>query len=109
MNIKHSPSRPLLRALLVLAVACGASAASAQPAAAPADAATAAPSPAATAPIGDATRGLLRMQRESGGTARSIPGDVAGLSYERYLNSFKHPIPNTLGSAVRKAGAEQAR
>lgn len=63
-------------------------------------------SAASPAEVGDATRELLRLQRAPAGTTRPISGDVAGLSYERYLNSFKHPIPLTLNSAVRKQGAQ---
>lgn len=49
----------------------------------------------ARAEVGDATRALLRMQ--AGGTyaapARPMLGDQASLAYQRYLDSFKHPIP----------------
>jgi len=45
--------------------------------------------------VGDATRALIRMQ--SAGTyaapARPMLGDQASLAYQRYLDSFKHPIP----------------
>ena len=54
-------------------------------------------------PVGAATQRLLALQR--GGTMasttpRPIPGEVAHRSYERYLNSFNHPIPDRYGSSV---------
>lgn len=75
------------------------------PSVAPAPAAEAAPLPAnpARERVGDATRNLLSLQRSAGGANRPISGDQAGLSYQRYLDSFKHPIPETLDSMVRGA------
>ena len=74
----------------------------ARPAPAEADAALAGP-----ARVGDATAGLLALQRD--GTAaspvpRPIPGDVAGRSYQRYLKSFEQPIPERLGSSTAGGG-----
>ncbi|RYF62499.1 MAG: DUF3613 domain-containing protein, partial [Comamonadaceae bacterium] len=31
---------------------------------------------------------------------RPIPGEVAGRSYQRYLKSFDHPIPERFGTTV---------
>lgn len=65
---------------------------------------------AARQPIGDATRNLLALQREghsASATPRPIAGDVAQLSYQRYLDSFdgaRHPIAAQFGTAV-KAGS----
>jgi hypothetical protein len=57
--------------------------------------------------MGDATQGLLAWQR-SGEIASSAPrpisGSVASRSYDRYLKSFEHPIPEQLGSTVTKSG-----
>ncbi|RIX84007.1 DUF3613 domain-containing protein [Acidovorax cavernicola] len=53
--------------------------------------------------VGDATQGLLAWQR-SGDVASRVPrpiaGNVASRSYERYIKSFEHPIPERLGSTV---------
>lgn len=53
--------------------------------------------------VGDATSQLLALQR--GGsvastTPRPIAGDVATRSYQRYLQSFDHPIPERFGPTV---------
>lgn len=60
--------------------------------------------------IGDAARALRDLQ--SGGSAasatpRPIAGDVAGLSYQRYLDTFKQPIPPSFTPTV--AGGESSR
>ena len=53
--------------------------------------------------VGDATRALLALQAE-GGQAPSrtyvVPGVVANKIYERYVNSFAHPIPERLASTI---------
>lgn len=57
---------------------------------------------------GDATHGLLAMQREgdlASRTPRPLAGDVASLSYQRYLDSFKHPIPEKFTTTVSKSGS----
>ncbi|WP_294370736.1 DUF3613 domain-containing protein [Pseudacidovorax sp.] len=54
-------------------------------------------------PVGAATQRLLALQRSgtmASATPRPIPGEVAHRSYERYLNSFNHPIPDRYGSSV---------
>jgi outer membrane receptor protein involved in Fe transport len=56
--------------------------------------------------VGDATLNLFARQRSgeiASPTARPIAGGVAGRSYERYLKSFEHPIPERLGSSVTNA------
>lgn len=56
--------------------------------------------------LGDATQNLLAWQRSgeiASPTPRPIAGSVAGRSYERYLKSFEHPIPEHLGSTVTKS------
>jgi len=55
----------------------------------------------AAAPLtgfGSSARGWVDLQ--AGGsaasvTARPLPGDAATNAYERYANSFKHPIPES--------------
>lgn len=55
--------------------------------------------------IGDTTRALLQLQAsgEHAGARLPILGDQASASYARYLESFKHPIPEYLEKSVRKA------
>lgn len=57
--------------------------------------------------VGDATQRLFALQRDGGAaspTPRPIAGDVATLSYQRYLDSFKRPIPDHFSTTVRSAG-----
>ncbi|QRF56955.1 DUF3613 domain-containing protein [Variovorax paradoxus] len=54
--------------------------------------------------VGDATLSLLHWQRSGAigsTTPRPIPGPVANRSYERYLKSFEHPIPEFFNSTVK--------
>lgn len=47
---------------------------------------------------GEATREWLRYQRSGDHASvseRPMPGDVAERVYQRYLQSFSHPIPET--------------
>lgn len=58
--------------------------------------------------VGDATHHLLAIQREgrvASPTPRPLAGEVASLSYQRYLDSFKHPIPERFSTTVQKAGS----
>lgn len=57
--------------------------------------------------VGDATHYLLAIQREghaASPTPRPLPGEIASLSYQRYLDSFKFPIPEKFGTTVQKSG-----
>jgi hypothetical protein len=81
----------------------------AAPVARPAPVPFAAPAPVALAlpahaQIGDTTRALLQLQAsgERAGGHLPILGDQASASYARYLDSFKHPIPEYLEKSVRK-------
>ncbi|WP_447778607.1 DUF3613 domain-containing protein [Variovorax boronicumulans] len=54
--------------------------------------------------VGDATLNLLTWQRSAeiaSATARPIQGNIANRSYERYLKSFEHPIPERFNSSVK--------
>ena len=56
--------------------------------------------------VGDATQGLLAWQRSgeiASPTPRSIAGNVATRSYERYLKSFEFPIPERMSSSVKSS------
>jgi len=56
--------------------------------------------------VGDATQTLFARQRSgelASPTPRPISGSVASRSYERYVKSFEHPIPERLGSIVTKS------
>lgn len=50
------------------------------------------------------TRQLLRMQAQGthAGKRLGIPGQEASASYQRYLKSFEHPIPEFYDTAVSK-------
>jgi len=54
--------------------------------------------------VGDATQNLLAWQR--GGeiasrTPRTIAGDIASRSYQRYMKSFEYPIPERMTSSLK--------
>jgi len=54
--------------------------------------------------VGDATQSLFAWQRGgemSSATPRTIAGDVANRSYQRYLKSFEYPIPERMTSSVK--------
>jgi hypothetical protein len=56
--------------------------------------------------LGDATHNLLAWQRSgeiASPTPRPIAGSVASRSYERYVKSFEHAIPEHLRSTVTKS------
>lgn len=59
--------------------------------------------------VGDATSRLLSLQRSGAAASavpRPIPGPVAARSYQRYLKSFEHPIPERFDTTV--GGTAQA-
>ena len=107
MNVVHPPLRQRVAALLLslasgpamwLAVGQDARAADAEAPSPPAHAA-----PAAPARVGDATAGLLALQREGRAAStvpRPIAGEVATRSHQRYLKSFEHPIPERLAGSA---------
>lgn len=54
--------------------------------------------------VGDATQGLLSLQRSNSQASpvpRPIPGEIASRSYQRYLKSFEHPIPEKFNTTVK--------
>ncbi|WP_176158769.1 DUF3613 domain-containing protein [Burkholderia multivorans] len=56
--------------------------------------------------VGRSTTEWLSMQRDNRAAAPTQPvlGDVASLVYQRYLESFKHKIPESMGTQVGAAG-----
>lgn len=66
----------------------------------------AADSTAANSDVGDTTRMLLGMQRQGthAGKPLPIPGQEASASYQRYLKSFEHPIPEFYDTTMSRNG-----
>lgn len=62
------------------------------------------PPPPSRTEIGQTTRDLLRMQAEGAHAGPRLPilGDQAAASYQRYLKSFEHEIPEFLKTSVKK-------
>ncbi len=58
--------------------------------------------PVARPQIGDATRALLQLQADGSSAGNALPmlGEAASRSYQRYLNSFDHPIPEYFETTV---------
>ena len=58
--------------------------------------------------IGSDTRSLLSMQADPDreGTVLPVHGAAANLAWERYLNSFKHPIPEYMKERIKTNGSE---
>ncbi|WP_269506740.1 DUF3613 domain-containing protein [Burkholderia sp. IMCC1007] len=52
--------------------------------------------------VDSSTRAWLSMQRDNRAAAPTQPmlGDVASLVYQRYLDSFKNKIPNSMSSQI---------
>lgn len=67
--------------------------------------APAAPRAPAHRQIGDATHALVRMQAEGtyAAPARPMPGDQAARAYQRYLDSFSHPIPERFDANLKQS------
>lgn len=59
--------------------------------------------------IGDATMDLLNMQADGSAAAPVLPmlGVTAELSWQRYLDSYKHPIPEFYENKIQKIGSDQ--
>jgi hypothetical protein len=62
------------------------------------------PPPPPRTEIGQTTRDLLRMQAQGTHAGPRLPilGDQAAASYQRYLKSFEHEIPEFLKTSVKK-------
>lgn len=57
--------------------------------------------------VGRSTKTWLSMQRDNRAAAPTQPmlGDVATLVYQRYLDSFKNKIPDSMSSQLGTAGS----
>ena len=67
--------------------------------------------PKTRAAVHDGALSLVELQRNGSAesaTPRPIAGEVANLSYQRYLDSFKRPIPEHFSTTVRSAGTGRA-
>lgn len=61
----------------------------------------------AAIPPGTATRSLLKAQAQGDSASTHqypMSGAVAHKAYERYVNSFAHPIPEQSASTIAKSG-----
>ncbi|AOI92184.1 DUF3613 domain-containing protein [Burkholderia pseudomultivorans] len=97
MNNKHHRNLRAGRIVVLGAMVCtamGAAAAYGQQSATP-----------IASDIGRSTKEWLSMQRENRAAAPTQPmlGDVATLVYQRYLDSFKNKIPESMGSQIGSA------
>ncbi len=56
--------------------------------------------------VGRSTKSWLAMQRDNRAAAPAQPvfGDVASLAYQRYLDSFKNKIPDSISSQLGATG-----
>lgn len=62
----------------------------------------------ANPPTGTQTRALIAQQnsgQSAEGEARPMDGEAADATYQRYLQSFKHPIPETLSREQGSGGS----
>lgn len=66
--------------------------------------------------VGDETKALLELQRSgqaASATPRPMTGEVADKTYQRYVESFAHPIPenfpreSTGGSSGGSSGSQK--
>ncbi|KUZ63698.1 hypothetical protein WI36_30050 [Burkholderia ubonensis] len=58
------------------------------------------------AEIGRSTKTWLALQRDNRAAGPDLPmlGDAASLAYQRYLDSFKNKIPDSMGSPLGSGG-----
>ncbi len=67
----------------------------------------AAGAPAQHSSIGDTTRALLRLQAGGTQAGNALPmlGEAGSRSYQRYLDSFEHPVPEYFDAALPTSGS----
>jgi len=107
IRFAHLPRIAGMALVLLAAAPCGAQQADARP-----------DQPARRAadqPIGDHTRTLLEIQRNGSqaGALQPLGGEQAALGYARYMQSFRHPLPEfftsqATGSPLRGGAGSQA-
>lgn len=58
--------------------------------------------------VGPDTRSLLSMQADPDREGKALPvhGAAANLAWERYLESFKHPIPEYMKERIKTNGSD---
>ncbi|KVU41284.1 hypothetical protein WK69_22580 [Burkholderia ubonensis] len=58
------------------------------------------------AEVGRSTDAWLALQRDNRAAGPDLPmlGDAASLAYQRYLDSFKNKIPDSMGSPLGSGG-----
>ncbi|OMG72391.1 DUF3613 domain-containing protein [Burkholderia ubonensis] len=58
------------------------------------------------AEVGRSTETWLALQRDNRAAGPDLPmlGDAASLAYQRYLDSFKNKIPDSMGSPLGSGG-----
>jgi hypothetical protein len=58
------------------------------------------------AEVGHSTEAWLALQRDNRAAGPALPmlGDAASLAYQRYLDSFKNKIPDSMGSPLNSGG-----
>lgn len=100
----HAQQAPITGQMLAPAAPSATADSSAPPPAA-APAPTASDSANEETQVGNTTRQLLSMQAQGthAGKHLPIPGPEASASYQRYLKSFEHPIPEFYDAAVSKS------
>ncbi|KVN30806.1 hypothetical protein WJ63_08580 [Burkholderia pyrrocinia] len=59
------------------------------------------------AEVGRSTDTWLALQRDNRAAGPDLPmlGDAASLAYQRYLDSFKNKIPDSMGSPLGSGGS----
>lgn len=60
--------------------------------------------------MGDATRALLKAQRDGTYAGEFVPlrGEQAALAYQRYLNSFNQPMPSLAAQSTGGRASTQS-
>lgn len=63
-------------------------------------------------PVGERTQNLLQVQRDGSQASphsQHLSAEAAKLGYQRWLNSFKQPIPDSFSSGQAATGSSSKR